>query len=37
VILIQGEALKPIPICEIFNRFWKIPNFDMIHYEEYYW
>jgi hypothetical protein len=21
VILIQGEALKPIPICEIFNRF----------------
>jgi hypothetical protein len=23
--------------CEIYNRFWKIPNFDIIQYVEYYW
>jgi hypothetical protein len=33
----RGEALKPIPICEFFNRFQKITNFDMIQYVEYYW
>jgi hypothetical protein len=33
----EPEALKPIPISEIFNMFRKIPNFDIIQYVEYYW
>jgi hypothetical protein len=29
--------LKPIPICEFFNKFRKNPKFDTIQYVEYYW